>query len=441
MIAWAIPWMLDAPTLPTTRHLDDERRLMEAVDLHPPPGRADDHRRLRRLVRGRPRDEDHWDGLLDVALTVAVLIRGWVVIQDGDLAEAVVLVTIAVVLALRRRHLQVATGLVCTLSVVAAASGADPTTYAVLTCAALFSAAMHVRARSVLLLATVVVVVLTPTIAHAGDHATLLVSFLTITTWTALALGLGHAARANRDYVLALEHEAAAVQAARASETARHITDERLRIARDLHDAVAHSIAAINVQAGAAERHLPTDHARAQAALQQVRSTSRTVLLELRDIVAVLRSNQTAEADVTGRASAAGVPALVDEAVGRGDLVRADLDIDLDGLEPAVGAALYRVVQEALTNAHRHGDSDGHTTVTITGDDHQVAVRVVNPVAKALSLPTGGYGLVGMRERVEQVGGRLETGAGAGSFSVRAWMPRTRHAGRRPGETAPGPTW
>lgn len=417
---------------------------MEPADRPSPPARAGTGGRLPGLALPRPGlrrpgDEDLWDGVLDVALLVAVVVRGALLVRDGRVAEVVVLAAVAVVLALRRRHLRVATGVVCVLSVVAAALGADPTVYAVLTCAALFSAAMHVRGRSVPALAVVVLVVQSLTIAAAGDGATLLVSFLTVTTWTALALVLGSAVRANLDYVLALEHEAAAVRAARASETARHITDERLRIARDLHDAVAHSIAAINVQAGAAERHLRADPGRAEESLQQVRGASRAVLLELRDIVAVLRSGAPADDQVTGRASASGVPALLAEAAARGDEVVADVDVDLDGLDPAVGAALYRVVQEALTNAHRHGA--GGVTVAVADEGDAVAVHVSNPVADLRSRRAAGYGLVGMRERVEQAGGSLELRADAGSFSVHAWLPRTRHAVRRADATEPDATW
>lgn len=413
---------------------------MDAVDRPTPPGRAAGWGRRWSAAGRRPGDEDRWDGLLDVALVVAVVVRGWLVIQAGDVAEAVVLAVVAVVLAVRRRHLRVATAAVCALSVAAAALGADPTVYAVLTCAALFSAAMHRRVRSLLVLAAGVLVVLTATVAEARGGSTVMVSFLTVTTWTALALGLGSAVRSNRDYVLALEHEAAAVRAARASETARHVTDERLRIARDLHDAVAHSIAAINMQAGAAERQLRTDPGRAEDSLRQVRRASRTVLLELRDIVAVLRSSRAEDdEDLAGRVSAAGVPALLAEARGRGDAVRADLDVDLDGLDPAVGAALYRVVQEALTNAHRHGDGD--VTVTVRDEGDEVLVDVVNLVAGARDQPGGGYGLVGMRERVEQAGGRLEVGGGAGVFSVRARLPRTRHPARQARETTPDATW
>ncbi|MBN0038931.1 hypothetical protein JN535_01930 [Cellulosimicrobium cellulans] len=413
---------------------------MEPVDLASPPGRQGSRRWHQYVARRWPGGEDRWDGLLDVALVIAVVVRGWLVIQDGDVAEAVILAAVAVVLALRRRHLHVATGVVCALSVLAASFGADPTVYAVLTCAALFSAAMHVRARSVLGLAAGVLVVLALTIAESGGGSTLVVSFLTVTTWTALALGLGSAVRANRDYVLALEHEAVAIRAARVSETARHVTDERLRIARDLHDAVAHSIAAINMHAGAAERHLRTDPARAEDSLRQARSASRTVLLELRDIVAVLRSTQRAEDDdVTGRVSASGVPALLAEARTRGDAVRADVDVELAGLDPAVGAALYRVVQEALTNAHRHGDGD--VTVTIRDDGDAVVVDVVNRVAVVQGRSVGGYGLVGMRERVEQAGGRLEVGGDAGVFFVHAWLPQTRHPVRQAGDTSLDATW
>lgn len=413
---------------------------MEDVDLPSPVGRGRARRRLLPAAWSRPGDGDRWERLLDLGLTLAVAVDGWLVLRDGDLAEAGVLAAVALVLALRRRHPRGATAVVCALTVLAAVLGADPTVYAVLTAAALFSAAMRVPARGVLVLATAVLVVLAPTIAAAGADSSLGLAFVTVATWTALALGLGSAVRANRDYVGALEHEAAALQAARASETARHITDERLRIARDLHDAVAHSIAAINVQAGAAERQLRTDPDRAEESLRQVRGASRSVLLELRDIVAVLRSAPAPEGDeLTGRASASGVRALLDEARRRGDAVRAEVDADLDRLEPAVGAALYRTLQEALTNAHRHGDGD--VTVTVHDEDEGIGLHVTNPAAQAGDHPTGGYGLVGMRERVEQAGGRLAVRADADAFSVRAWLPRTRHAARWTGEGAREATW
>ncbi|NHT17534.1 histidine kinase [Cellulomonas sp. IC4_254] len=415
---------------------------MEPVDRPSPPGQAGDRARRGpvRWLRWRRPGDDRWESLLDAALAVAVVVCGWLVLRAGDVAEAVVLAAVAVVLALRLRHPRVATGLVCALAVAAAAVGADPTVYAVLTVAALFSAAMHHPTRSVLAPAAVVLVVLSVTMVAAGASSTPLMAFLTAATWTALALGLGSAVRANRDNVRALQHEADAVRAARASETARHITDERLRIARDLHDAVAHSIAAINVQAGAAERHLHADPERAGDALAQVRSASRAVLLELRDIVAVLRSGAPVDEDeVAGRASASGVPSLLADARARGDAVRADVDADLDGLDPAVGAALYRVVQEALTNAHRHGAGD--VTVTVRDDGDAVVVEVVNLVAGGGGRSVGGYGLVGMRERVEQAGGLLEVGADRDVFSVRARLPRTRHPARPAEDTRPGATW
>lgn len=383
-----------------------------------------------RWIPGHRAGGDWWEGLLDLALLIAIVVRGWLVVRDGAVAELAVLAAVTVTLALRHRHPQLATAVVGGLTVVAAAVGADPTVYAVLTCAALFNAAMYARRRSVLVLAAGVLVVLAPTMTRAGDGQPLPVALLTVGTWTALALGLGSAVWANRDYVLALEHEAAAIRAARASETARHITDERLRIARDLHDAVAHSIAAINVQAGAAERHLRADPARAEESLRQVRGASRAVLAELRDIVAVLRSTQPAEDDdLAGRASASGIPALLADARSRGDVVRADVDLELDGVDPATGAALYRVVQEALTNAHRHGDGD--VTLTIHDEGDAIVLVVVNLVAVRAARPVGGYGLVGMRERVEQTGGRLEVGAAADVFTLRAWLPRTRHPAAR----------
>jgi signal transduction histidine kinase len=198
---------------------------------------------------------------------------------------------------------------------------------------------------------------------------------------------------------------------------------ERLRIARELHDAVAHSIATINVQAGAAE-HVIADHPeQAAEALSVIKQTSKQALAELREILGVLRRDEEPQP----RAPAAGLAQLdrlLETVRASGVEVRTHIAGERVPLPTAVDLAAYRIVQESLTNVARHAGIGGAElniayagralTVTIS-DDGQGEQRFTEGA---------GHGIIGMRERAQALGGTLDAGPRpGGGFEVRAWLP------------------
>ena len=221
-------------------------------------------------------------------------------------------------------------------------------------------------------------------------------------TWVGAALFLGEAARNRRLYVAGVEERARYLEETREQEARRRVAEERLRIARDLHDSVAHSLASISVQAGAgahvAERR-PED---AHAALVAIRQASQEALSELRATLGLLRS-----AGAEGEAPPPGDPAE---------------------------EAAYRIVQEALTNTLRHaGPARARVRLRHRSDAIEVEVLDDGMGPGDPAAVTPGHGLLGMRERAAELGGSLLAGPGpAGGFRVHARLP-LQEAERRVG--------
>lgn len=251
---------------------------------------------------------------------------------------------------------------------------------------------------------------------------------LTYLPWTAAAAALGDALRNRRAYVASVEERAAYAERTREQEARRRVADERVRIARDLHDVVAHRVAVINVQSGVANHLLTARPEDARAAIGHVRDAAGSILSELGDILDVLRESDQATAlspthTVPGLA---GVDALVGSFAAAGLAVQCSLSGRPRPLAAAVDVAAYRLLQEALTNAHRHGT--GSARVTVEYADAQLALAVSNPVpgpANGSSASSeSGWGLVGMRERASTVGGVVHAAAGpSGEFRVEAVLP------------------
>jgi signal transduction histidine kinase len=256
-------------------------------------------------------------------------------------------------------------------------------------------------------------------------------------TWSLNLLwiyGVGAWVRQNHRLVEQSGAEASALAAAAAAE-------DRVRIARDLHDVLAHSLAVMLVQAEAVDELLEDDPAKARKALGNVRDTGRAALADIRRIVGTLRGAEPpAGQDVlNGAPGLHSVPALVDAIRGAGLPVELVVGGDLDAVAAAEGGVAYRVVQEALTNTLRHAGpvstqvsllvSDGWLRVCVH-DRGAVDGRTVGTVPRQ---STGGHGLVGMRERIEQAGGGFEAFPDpGGGFTVTATLPATR-ASAEPG--------
>jgi len=260
------------------------------------------------------------------------------------------------------------------------------------------------------------------------------------TMWPELlaAGAVGASVAARRQWLAAEADRTARAEQAREEETRRRVDAERMRIARELHDVVAHSMAMINVQATAASMRLATDPASVAAAIQAIRQASKSGLRELRAILEVLRQADGAtaampEPDLRAIAalaeatSAAGTPTTL-EAAG--------VPVPLP---PPVALAAYRIVQESLTNVVRHA---GRVTATVSlrHDSGYLQVDVVNDggPAPAACSEGSGAGLAGMRERAAALGGTLDAGPRpGGGFAVRARLPMAAAAAARGPATPP----
>jgi signal transduction histidine kinase len=282
------------------------------------------------------------------------------------------------------------------------------------------------RRRSLWMAVAVIPCVVVSIVPFADDHGDLLELVVRNTVICFLAIAVGDVAGARRDAVRRLV-------AVREEQAQRRLSEERLAIAREVHDVVAHAMVAINVQAGVAAHLLERDPEHARAALRDIKAASGSALADLRATLAVLRGG--AEEGGTPTRPVAGLADLEDLTAGlRAAGVRVDLDVGaLPALSPAVDAAAYRIVQEALTNVLRHAGACA-VRVRVAQDGGDLRLEVVDDGAGAGGGNGGGagHGLRGMRERAAVLGGEVVSGpAPEGGWRVLARLPAGAPAGAR----------
>ena len=229
----------------------------------------------------------------------------------------------------------------------------------------------------------------------------------------------GDRARLRRERLAELEERA--VRAEREAERERRLAaaEERTRIARDLHDSAGHAINVILVQAGAARLLQGQDPQRSRAALETIEEVARDTLGEIDQFVRALRENGAApEVEPPGLAA---LETLAERYRTSGLVVTATVEGSRRPLAPAVDQAAYRILQEALTNAARHGKGDADVRVAF--GPSAVDLTVTNAAPGGVTAHGGGHGIVGMRERAALLGGSLEAVANDGLFRVRARLP------------------
>ena len=197
---------------------------------------------------------------------------------------------------------------------------------------------------------------------------------------------------------------------------------ERTRIARDLHDLVAHSVSLMTVQAGAARLLLPDDPARACEPLLSVEKTGREALADLRRLFGIVRSEE-GDAALTPQPGLARLDALLEQTRTAGLPVEVAIEGERRLLSPGVDLTAYRIVQEALTNALKHA-GPARAQVTIRYGREVLDLEITNDGRRTRNGEGTGHGLVGMRERVTLYGGELEAGPrGRDGYAVRARLP------------------
>ncbi|WP_331769644.1 sensor histidine kinase (plasmid) [Embleya sp. NBC_00888] len=239
-----------------------------------------------------------------------------------------------------------------------------------------------------------------------------------------LAVAVGDTTRSRRAYLATLHDRAEHAERTREDEAARRVAAERVRIARDLHDVVAHHITLVNAQAGVARHLVLTDPEAAYRALGQLKDTSRAALDELRATVGLLRQ----DGDTHPRTPAPTLAELDDlaESFRRTGL---PIDITVTGTPrpatPSVELAAYRITQEALTNTAKHaGPATAHVHLDYGESTLRVDITDTGGGSPTVATNHDGHGLIGMRERAHAFGGTLDTGTSdRGGYRVTAELP------------------
>ncbi|WP_312876848.1 sensor histidine kinase [Streptomyces bohaiensis] len=258
--------------------------------------------------------------------------------------------------------------------------------------------------------------------------------------WYAAAAAAGDAVRGHRAVLAGIRERADHAEKTREEEARRRVAEERMRIARELHDVVAHHIAMVNVQAGVASHVMENRPDQAREALTHVREASRQALEELQSTVVLLRQQGDPVAPTEPASGLARLDELVEGCGRAGMRVAVERPGPMAPLPAAVDLAAYRVVQEALTNVQKHAGPGARATVRlerVPGPRSGSALLEITvrddgaPSPTAAARTGGGHGLTGMRERAEALGGAFAAGpAPSGGFLVRVGLPLAR-----PGES------
>jgi signal transduction histidine kinase len=235
---------------------------------------------------------------------------------------------------------------------------------------------------------------------------------------------IGRTAHHRRAYVAALEERARDVEHRQQALTAQAVADERRRIARELHDVVAHHVSVMGVLATGSRRALHRDPGAADEALATIEETGRTALREMRRLLDVLRTDQEPAGELAPQPGLAHLAGLVEQVREAGLPVTLTIEGDAGALDSGVALTIYRIVQEALTNALKHAGS-ATAEVRLDIGAYWLTLEVCD-TGRGPRLTGGrvGHGLLGMRERVMLYGGTLGTGPRpGGGFRVSARIP------------------
>jgi signal transduction histidine kinase len=247
---------------------------------------------------------------------------------------------------------------------------------------------------------------------------------LSTIAWMGMAVAAGEAVRSRHEYVTAVEERAIRAEHGREQEARRQVAEERLRIARELHDVVAHHMAMITVQSGVAAHLLRSQPDQAEQALTIVRESGRSVLKEMTGMLNVLRRPEDPADPLEPLPDLHRLGDLVDSFAAAGLHVEWRTSGAPEAMVTTVQLTVYRVIQESLTNAHKYGD--GRAVLCVTYAPGVVEIDVENAVRGGASVvPEGsGLGIIGMRERVAALGGTITSGRdSSGVFRVSARVP------------------
>ncbi|KOU15292.1 sensor histidine kinase [Streptomyces sp. WM6368] len=341
----------------------------------------------------------------------------------------------AAALVFRRRQPRAVLVVTCGLSLLELTTGEPRAPVAMCTVIALYTVAARTDRPTTWRIGLLTMAGLTGVAMLAGPLPWYAQENIGIFAWTGMAAAAGDAVRSRRAFVDAIRERAERAERTRDEEARRRVAEERLRIARDLHDVVAHHIALVNVQAGVAAHVMDKRPDQAKEALAHVRDASRSALNELRATVGLLRQSGDPEAPTEPAPGLGVLDELVDTFRHAG--LPVEVIVQLDGaagpLPAAVDLAAYRVIQEALTNVRKHAGAGAKAEVSVVRVGPSVEVTVLDdggeaadPAPEPTDPPGGGHGLLGMRERTGALGGTCFAGPRyGGGYRVHATLPLT----------------
>jgi signal transduction histidine kinase len=347
-------------------------------------------------------------------------------LRTPDSLSLVLMALGAAALVFRRRAPMTVLALTGTVSVVESVTGDPRAPVAMSAVVALYTVASTTDRPTTWRVGLLTMTVLTGAAMSAGSLPWYAQENLAIFAWTGIGATAGDAVRSRRAFVQAIRERAERAERTREEEARRRVAEERLRIARDLHDVVAHHIALVNVQAGVAAHVMDKRPDQAKEALAHVREASRSALNELRATVGLLRQSGDPEAptepapgldrldELTGTFRSAGLHI---------EVARADQGTTLPA---AVDLAAYRIIQEALTNVQKHAGPRAKAEVSVVRVGPNIEITVLDDGSgeNETQHSGGGHGLLGMRERVSALRGTLTTGPRyGGGFRVHAILP------------------
>jgi len=342
-------------------------------------------------------------------------------------------VTLAACIATRRRAPILTTAIATAGVVVGIAHGGVHAPYPVALLLTVFQVAASTGRRTSVVCGIVVEAVLLTGILAWSPETWWQPANLVVLLWTALAIAAGEAVRHRRAFIAAAEERVRRIEQSREEEVRHRIIEERLRIARELHDVVAHHIALINVQASVAAHVLHDHPGLAETALRHVTDAGSTVLGELGSLLAVLREPGDPEAPLEPAPSLTQLDDLIDRFAATGTHVERVTTGALRTLPTTVELTAYRLVQESLTNVHKHA-AGASTKLQLDFVEHFLRITVHNgpgreqrPATPPAVSVAAGHGLLGMRERVSSIGGSLTAApTNDGGFRVTADLPTPR---------------
>ena len=366
------------------------------------------------------------DPILVALLAGSALIE--VLVAGAPLLEAVLVAAIALPLLARRRAPLLVLVLVIAAGYAGYATGPDVggalQGWIVLN-VALYSVAAHCSRRRALvgaaIVASFVLLFQIPRLVEGGRLEDVVGEWVSLGgVWL-----LGRWVRQRRRRTDDLEQHAADLEADREALAREAVAEERARIAREMHDSVAHSVSVMVLQAGAAEQVLGASPERARESLQTIQDTGREAIVELRRMLGLLR-DPVEDASLAPQPSVARLDSLVGQVRAAGLPVELTVEGQPRRLPPGVDRSAYRIVQEGLTNTLKHA-GPARASVTVRYGDHALELEVLDDGRGAEGANGGGFGLVGMRERAALYGGELDAGARpGGGYALRARLPLER---------------